>query len=97
MDKIHDMVLADRRIKVREVEEAVDISYERVVHILHNELNLKKLSARWPHLLNPKQKTHSNSTSADYLEVFKKYPTDFMRPFVTMDETWIHWPLLSTW
>jgi len=42
MDKIHDMVLADRRIKVREVEEAVDISYERVVHILHNELNLKK-------------------------------------------------------
>jgi len=35
-------------------------------------------------------KTHSNPISVDYLEVFKKYPTDFMRPFVTMDETWIH-------
>lgn len=45
------MVLADFRIKVPEIQEAVDISYERVIHILHNELGLKKLSTKWvPHL-----------------------------------------------
>jgi len=41
VNKIHDMILEDRRIKVHEIEEAVGISYERVVHILHNELGLK--------------------------------------------------------
>ncbi|XP_015432649.1 PREDICTED: histone-lysine N-methyltransferase SETMAR-like [Dufourea novaeangliae] len=91
VDKIHDMVLADRRIKVREIVEAVSISYERVVHILHNELGLNKLSARWvPHLLNSEQKRVRAQMSADSLEVFKRNPTDFKRRFVTMDETWIH-------
>ncbi|KZC10691.1 Histone-lysine N-methyltransferase SETMAR [Dufourea novaeangliae] len=69
VDKIHDMVLADRRIKVREIVEAVSISYERVVHILHNELGLNKLSARWvPHLLNSEQKRVRAQMSADSLE-----------------------------
>jgi hypothetical protein len=46
VDKIHHMVLADRRIKVHEIGEAVRMSDERVFHILHNEFDLKKLSAR---------------------------------------------------
>jgi hypothetical protein len=45
VDKIHHMVLADRRIKVHEIAEAVRMSDERVFHILHNEFDLKKLSA----------------------------------------------------
>lgn len=44
--KVHDMILDDRRIKVREIAEAVGISKERVGHILHEELHMKKLCAR---------------------------------------------------
>ncbi|XP_033232192.1 uncharacterized protein LOC117183121 [Belonocnema kinseyi] len=52
VDKIHGMILNDRRMKVREVAEAVGISIERVRHILHECLDMKKLSARWvPRLL----------------------------------------------
>ena len=41
------MVLNDRQIKVREIAEALDISKERVCHILNAELDMRKLSARW--------------------------------------------------
>lgn len=52
IQKVHDMVMNDRRVKVREVSEAIGISKERVGHILHEELKMKKLCARWvPHLL----------------------------------------------
>ncbi|EYC30978.1 hypothetical protein Y032_0004g1883 [Ancylostoma ceylanicum] len=91
IDKVHDMVLDDRRVKVNEIEEALGISHERVIHILHNELGLKKLSARWvPHLLTPEQKRIRARTSAECLEIFRKNPTDFKRRLITMDETWIH-------
>jgi hypothetical protein len=47
VDNIHNVVLVDRRIKVSEIAEGIRISYERVIHTFHNELDfLKKLSAR---------------------------------------------------
>ncbi|KAL6252271.1 hypothetical protein P5V15_003009 [Pogonomyrmex californicus] len=51
------MVLDDRRIKVREIAEAMGISKERVCHIFTEELDMRKLSARWvPRLLTLDQK-----------------------------------------
>ena len=41
------MVLDDRRIKVHGIAETTDISKERVGYILHDELQMKKLSASW--------------------------------------------------
>ena len=53
IDKIHDVVLNDRRIKVREIVEAAGISQGTVFPILHEKLGVKKISARWlPRLLN---------------------------------------------
>jgi len=43
--KIRDLVLADRRLKVREIAETVRISEDRVGHILHDVLGMRKLSA----------------------------------------------------
>ncbi|XP_032687576.1 uncharacterized protein LOC116851845 [Odontomachus brunneus] len=52
VDKIHGIILDDLRMKVCEVAEAAGISTERVHHILHEYLDMKKLSARWvPRLL----------------------------------------------
>jgi hypothetical protein len=57
IEKVHDMVLDDRRMKVREISETIGISKERVRYILHEELNMKKLCARWvPRLLTADQK-----------------------------------------
>jgi hypothetical protein len=54
---VHDVVLDDRRMKVREIAETIGISKERVGYILHEELDMKKLCARWvPLLLTADQK-----------------------------------------
>ena len=45
IDKIHDIVLTDRRMKVRELVEATGISHDIVISILHEQLDMKKLSA----------------------------------------------------
>ena len=46
IDKIHDIVLNDRRLKACEISEAVKISVGRVWHILHECLGMRKLSVR---------------------------------------------------
>ena len=44
IDKIHDIVLTDRQVKVHELVEA---SHATVISILYEQLSMKKLSARW--------------------------------------------------
>ena len=57
IDKVHDIVLTDRRVKVRELVEATGISHGTVISILHEQLCMKKLSARWmPRLLTVEHK-----------------------------------------
>ncbi|KAG5343860.1 GVQW3 protein, partial [Acromyrmex heyeri] len=46
IDKVHDIVLTDRRVKVRELVEATGISHGTVISILHEQLDMKKLSTR---------------------------------------------------
>ncbi|KAG5319135.1 GVQW3 protein, partial [Acromyrmex heyeri] len=46
IDKVHDIVLTDRRVKVRELVETTGISHGTVISILHEQLGIKKLSAR---------------------------------------------------
>lgn len=91
VQKVHRLVLNDRRIKVREIAEAVSISKERVCHILVEHLNMRKLAARWvPRLLNSDQKQVRMNISEVLLKRFKQNTSDFLRRFITVDETWIH-------
>ncbi|GFX50631.1 histone-lysine N-methyltransferase SETMAR [Trichonephila clavipes] len=55
--KVHQMVLDDRRIKVREIAEVMNMSKEHVYYILNHHLCMRKLSTRWvPRLLRLDQK-----------------------------------------
>jgi len=47
MEKIHLIVMEDCRMKMRDIAEIVGISIDRVHNILHKELEMKKLCARW--------------------------------------------------
>jgi len=90
--KINDLVLADRRLKIREIAETVGMSKDRVGQILYAILGMRKLSARWvPRLLTPDNKRNRETTSEQFLMLFKRNPKEFLRRFVTVDETWIHW------
>ena len=86
--KIHDIVLADRRLKIREIVDIVDILTERIQNILHEKLVMTKLSARWmPRLLTGEQKRNRMTTSNHCFDMFKRTPKEFLRHFVTVDET----------
>jgi transposase len=47
IEKIHDLVLVGRRLKVHKIAETVDISKDCMGYILQEILGIKKLSARW--------------------------------------------------
>ncbi|KYN38519.1 hypothetical protein ALC56_07096 [Trachymyrmex septentrionalis] len=58
--KIHKMVLGDRRLKVRELADMVNISKSAIHRILAENLKMRKLCARWvPRLLNNRTKAAS--------------------------------------
>jgi len=78
-------------MKVREIAETRGISKELVGYILHEELDMKKVCARWVmRLLPADQKRTRMKTPEQCLERFNKNKTDFVHRFITMDETWIH-------
>jgi len=78
IEQVHDMVLDDRRMKVREIAETIGISKERVGYILHEEMDMKKLCARWVPRLLTDQKCTRMKISEQCLEHFNKNKTDFL-------------------
>jgi hypothetical protein len=73
------MVLDDRLTKLREIVMTIGISKERIGYILHEELDMKKLCARWlPQLLIVDQKCTRMKFSEQCLECFNKNKTDFV-------------------
>jgi len=72
-EQVHDMVLDDRRMKVRVIAETIGISKEHVGYILHEELDMKKLCARWvPRLIIAHQKRTSMKISEQCLRILRK-------------------------
>jgi transposase len=79
IEQVHNMVLDDRRMKVREIAETISISKECVGYILHEELDMKKLCARWvQRLLTADQKRTRMKISEQCFERFNKNKTDFV-------------------
>ncbi|GBM69167.1 hypothetical protein AVEN_91751-1 [Araneus ventricosus] len=90
IDKIHDIVLSDRRIKVCEIAEATGISQVTMLSILHEKLGVKKVSARWvPRLLSMENKRNCVINSEAALELFCRNPDKFLHRYITVDDTQI--------
>ncbi|UYV75523.1 hypothetical protein LAZ67_13000475 [Cordylochernes scorpioides] len=91
IDKIHDLVMLDRRMTIRQIEETLGIPKPTVDRIMREPLGLRELSARWvPKLLTPDQKAVRRKLSSDNLVLFEADSEEFVTRFVTMDETWAH-------
>ena len=78
VNKVHDIVMTDRRVTERYIASTVGISQERVHSILIEDLEMRKLSARWvPRLLTVDQK-HTRRTLRILTFLRKILPT-FLR------------------
>jgi len=90
IDQSHELILEDRRILAKAISEQLGISHERVGSIIHEDLDMRKLSAKWvPKCLNTDQK-RQRCQSEQLLEFFWRDPNDFLSQLVTMDETWLY-------
>lgn len=91
VEKVHKILMSDRRLKLQQIAEMVGISKERVHVIVVQELGMKKLSARWvPRLLSDDQKKERARVCKSNLKRLKRNKRDFLRRLVTGDETWVH-------
>ncbi|GFX02737.1 histone-lysine N-methyltransferase SETMAR [Trichonephila clavipes] len=76
--KVHQMVLDDRRIKVIKIVEVINMSKERVCHILNQHLGMRKLSACWvSRLLTLGQKRVRMNISKALLAQFRRNKSEF--------------------
>ncbi|KAK9892413.1 hypothetical protein WA026_019864 [Henosepilachna vigintioctopunctata] len=91
IEKIHQTVLEDRRLNVHKIAETCRMSVERVRNILQNYLRMEKLCERWvSRLLMLDQKLIRKYISSENLAMYRRHPNEFLRGFITVDETWVH-------
>jgi len=97
IDQIHELILKDRRISAKSISEQLSISHKQVGSIIHEDLVIWKLSAKWvPKCLNVDQKRQRCQSSEHLLEFFWHDPNDFVLRLVNMDETWLYYYDLKT-
>ena len=69
--KLHKLILADRKLKLREIVEELKISEGNVFPILHEHLSMRKLCSKWVlSLLTVDQKQQRTNDSEHCLQLF---------------------------
>ena len=87
----HKLIFEDRRISAKSIAEQLGISREWIGSIMHEDLDMRKLSAKWvPKYLNADQKSQQCQSSEQLLQFFfRRDPNDLLSRLVTMDEIWL--------
>jgi len=79
IDKIHELILENRRISAKSIAEQLGISPERFGSIIHEDLDMRKLSVKWvPKCLNADQKRQRCHSSEQRLEFFRRHSKNFL-------------------
>ncbi|UYV78777.1 hypothetical protein LAZ67_16002713 [Cordylochernes scorpioides] len=90
INEVEKMILANRRITVREVAEDLNISIGSCHSILINDLGMRRVAAKFvPKLLNCDQKQHRMNIANEMLDSVRADPNLFQR-VITGDETWVY-------
>ena len=91
IEQIHELIFEESRISSKSRAEQLGISRERVGSVIHETLDMRKLSAKWvPKCLNADQKRQRCQSSEQLLEFFRRDPNDFLSRLLTMEETWLY-------
>ena len=76
IDQIHELILEDRRISSKSIVQQLGISRERVASIIHEDLDMLKLSTKWiPKCLDADQKRQRCQPSEQILNFFRAIQT----------------------
>ncbi|UYV63278.1 hypothetical protein LAZ67_2003639 [Cordylochernes scorpioides] len=84
------MILANRRITVREVAEDLNISIGSCHSIFINDLGMRRVAAKFvPKLLNCDQKQHRMNIANEMLDSVRDDP-NLLQRVITGDEAWVY-------
>ena len=90
-DQIHELILDDRRISAKSIAKQLGISRERVGSIIHEDLDMRKLSAKWVRKWpNADEKHQRCQSSEQFVDFSRSDPNDLLSRLVTMDDTWLY-------
>ena len=88
IDQIHELILEDCQISAKSTIEQLGISHEWVGPIIHKDLDMQKLSAKWaPKSLNADEKCQWCQSSEQLLQFFQLCVIQILLQLVTMDKT----------
>jgi len=78
-DQIQEIILEDRRTSAKLIAEKLGISREWVGSVIHEDLDMRKLSVKCvPKCLNADKKRQRCQSSEKLLEFFWRDPNDFL-------------------
>ena len=81
--KVDEMIVANRRVKQKDIANALDISKERVHYIITVHLGYRKVSARWvPRQLTVEMKAQRKTICTQLMERFTHDSERFLRSII---------------
>src|SRR5688572_17154745 len=84
---VENLIYSDPHITIEGIQQVVPISAGSIETILHNEISVRKVCAKWvPHVLTEENKQKRVEISKRLLG----YLDNGFRNIITGDETWIH-------
>ncbi|XP_011874818.1 PREDICTED: putative uncharacterized protein FLJ37770 [Vollenhovia emeryi] len=90
IDEVKKIVLANRRITVREVAVDLNISIGSCHSIFTNDLGMRRVAAKFvPKLLTFDQKQHRINTATELLNSVRDDP-NLLQRVITGDESWVY-------
>ncbi|UYV67063.1 GART, partial [Cordylochernes scorpioides] len=90
INEVEKMILANRRITVREVAEDLNISIGSCHSIFINDLGMRRVTAKFvPKLLNCDQKQHRMNIANEMLDSVHDDP-NLLQRVITGDEAWVY-------
>jgi len=79
IDQIHELILEDHRILAKSIPEQLGISREKDGSIIHEDLDMRKLSAKWVlKCLNSDHKRQRCEKSEQLLEFSRRERNGFL-------------------
>ena len=89
IEKIHDMVTQDRRLKVSEIAKTTGISNERVHYILYKHLHTQKLPTRLVPCLLTIKKKHEQTFLSMVWSCFEDFDKSYYKDRIeTLEHCW---------
>ncbi|UYV78131.1 hypothetical protein LAZ67_16000211, partial [Cordylochernes scorpioides] len=90
INEVEKMILANRRITVREVAEDLNISIGSCHSIFINDLGMRRVAAKFvPKLLNCDQKQHRMNIANEMLDSVRDDP-NLLQRVIAGDEAWVY-------